>query len=225
MQEPRRFTSLLVDRYLDHRFTAWAVTAAFGDNLQASALRAAEPLQLSPTQLDQLHQLGVCINYNAYGSDIEDLHIPPDQLYRQLSTYTSPFEFIAERNDLYQALLEAYHADMTLADDVQAEFANGQVAVFMLPDDKWARRVSGVWSNALANAHPARAHAVLSLTAAGDYQVSVRAPLHHRTGADELCVRFPTGGGRKAAAGINHLPATELFAFIDALVAQYPCAE
>ena len=37
------------------------------------------------------------------------------------------------------------------------------------------------------------------------YVVSVRAPLNNKTGADELCRQFETGGGRKAAAGINHL--------------------
>jgi hypothetical protein len=35
-------------------------------------------------------------------------------------------------------------------------------------------------------------------------------------GADELCGLFKTGGGRKSAAGINHLPIDELTRFIDA---------
>lgn len=217
-------TSLLIDRHLNHRFTAWAVTAAFGDNLQASALHAAESLKLSALELDQLLKLGQCINYNAYGEQIEDLHIAPDNLYRQLSGFVSPFDFIAERFDLYQSLLDAYHSDMALAYPVKAEFDNGQVAVFVLPDEKWARRISGVWSNALANDNPAKAHAVLNLTASGDFRVSVRAPLLHKTGADELCRRFPTGGGRKAAAGINHLPSEDLLLFINALASQYAYA-
>lgn len=214
-------TSLLIDRYLNHRYTAWAVTGAFGDNLHASAFQAAESLKLSQLELDQLSQLGLCINYNAYGEHVEDLHIAPDRLYRQLSGFASPFEFIAESVDLYQSLLEAYHSDMALTDPINPEFDNGQVAVFVLPNEKWARRVSGVWSNALANANPAKAHAVLNLTASGDYQVSVRAPLLYKTGADELCMRFPTGGGRKAAAGINHLPSKDLLQFINALASQY----
>jgi hypothetical protein len=32
-------------------------------------------------------------------------------------------------------------------------------------------------------------------------------------GADALCREFATGGGREAAAGINHLPADRLGAF------------
>jgi hypothetical protein len=214
-------TSLLIDRHLNHRFAAWAVTGAFGDNLQASAFQAAEGLKLSPLELNQLRQLGVCINYNAYGEYIEDLHIAPDQLYRQLSGFSSPFEFIAERYDFHQSLLDAYHSDMALAEQIQSEFDNGQVSVFLLPNEKWARRVSGVWSNALANANPSKAHAVLNLKADGDYQVSVRAPLLYKTGADELCMRFPTGGGRKAAAGINQLPSKDFSQFVNALIAQY----
>ena len=48
----------------------------------------------------------------------------------------------------------------------------------------------------------------------GVYQVSVRAPLQTKTGADTLCRQFETGGGRQAAAGINELPDTEIDNFI-----------
>jgi len=58
----------------------------------------------------------------------------------------------------------------------------------------------------LAQAAPERAHALLTRLDGGGYLVSVRAPLQRKEGADELCRQFPTGGGRKAAAGINHLP-------------------
>ena len=34
-------------------------------------------------------------------------------------------------------------------------------------------------------------------------------------GASKLALRFPTGGGREKAAGINELPKTELKKFID----------
>jgi hypothetical protein len=93
--------------------------------------------------------------------------------------------------------------------------------VVTLPNEAWARRVSGVYSNDLANDHPDRAHAVLTEKANGNYLVSVRAPLNNKTGADELCMRFPTGGGRKAAAGVNDLPAGQLGDFMDQLDAFY----
>jgi hypothetical protein len=95
------------------------------------------------------------------------------------------------------------------------------VAVFMLPDAPWARRVSGVYSNDLATANPDRAHAVLTRKASGAYLVSVRAPLNNKRGAAELCMRFATGGGRAAAAGINDLPSSSLEEFVSAFSATY----
>ena len=56
---------------------------------------------------------------------------------------------------------------------------------------------------------------VYSYEAGNDYQVGVRAPLANKIGADELCSAFPSGGGRKAAAGINHLPDDKLTLFIE----------
>ncbi|MDP2807297.1 MAG: hypothetical protein Q8O74_04065, partial [bacterium] len=38
---------------------------------------------------------------------------------------------------------------------------------------------------------------------------------------DELCASFPTGGGRKSAAGINHLPKEQLSNFIQCFVEKY----
>jgi hypothetical protein len=56
----------------------------------------------------------------------------------------------------------------------------------------------------------------------GHYVVSVRAPLANKTGADTLCLRFETGGGRKAAAGINVLPEGRLDDFARAFFETYP---
>jgi len=55
----------------------------------------------------------------------------------------------------------------------------------------------------------------------GAYLVSVRAPLENKTGADELCRSFPTGGGRKAAAGINKLPADQKAVFLTAFTSSF----
>lgn len=62
---------------------------------------------------------------------------------------------------------------------------------------------------------------MLTEKANGNYLVSVRAPLNNKTGADEIVRQFPTGGGRKAAAGINDLPAEQLAKFIATLTAYY----
>ncbi|WP_366042957.1 DHH family phosphoesterase [Methylomonas sp.] len=214
-------TSLLIDQHLGHRFTAWAVTAAFGDNLTGRAFSVAEGLKLSSNQIESLRQLGICLNYNGYGSNLDDLNFAPDVLYRVLYGYESPLDFMVDRIDIYQALLDGYTDDMRLANRTKAEFKTENVALFILPDEKWARRVSGVWSNELANLNPNRAHAVLSLNEQGGYLVSVRAPLNNKAGADALCAKYPSGGGRMAAAGINNLESDRLSDFMDAFVSAY----
>jgi hypothetical protein len=78
-----------------------------------------------------------------------------------------------------------------------------------------------VYSNDLATNNPGRAHAVLTLNAKGNYLISVRAPMTNKRGAAELCMQFPTGGGRAAAAGINDLPTDRLQDFVDAFEQAY----
>jgi len=214
-------TSLLVNKYLDGEFSEWAVVGAFGDNLKDSARRIAKPLALSEGSLQHLEDLGVYINYNGYGSSLEDLHFEPAQLYRLISSYASPFDFMSDGAEHFRKLEEGYRQDMASAAALAPEYKDTAVAAFMLPNEPWARRVSGVYSNDLANADPDRGHAVLTVRANGCYLVSVRAPLNNKTGADELCMKFPTGGGRKAAAGINDLPADMLQEFIDTFAAFY----
>jgi len=214
-------TSLLVDNYLEGKFRAWAVTAAFGDNLIQSAEQAAKSLNLSEQQLQKLNQLGICINYNGYGGSLDDLYFSPDELFNELVPYTSPFDFMEDNTDSYQRLLTGYSDDMAQALLIKPEYHSNAVAVYILPDIAWARRISGVFGNELANRNPSCAHAVLSVNNTGDYQISVRAPLINKTGADELCSSFPTGGGRKSAAGINHLPLDQLSTFITAFEQKY----
>lgn len=214
-------TSLLVDQHLKGRYRNWAITAAFGDNLMDKALQMTKTLALSETQVDQLKLLGICINYNSYGSCIEDLHFPPDNLFREMAPFASPFEFINENPDVHKNLIAGYFDDLNHAQQIKPEFVSDSAAVFLLPDHAWARRISGVWANELANRYPYRAHAIASHNNAGGYLVSVRAPLSNKTGADELCASFPTGGGRKAAAGINHLPQESLSAFIEQFQKKY----
>ncbi len=214
-------TSLLVDRHLGGRHRVWAVTAAFGDNLHDAARRAAEPLALDAAQLDHLRELGECLNYNGYGESLEDLHFHPAELYRALSGYADPFAFIAEAPQ-FATLSQGYAADMALAAATQASETRASGAVYILPDAAWARRVSGVYANDLATAHPNRAHALLTRSPRGHYVVSVRAPLADKRGADLLCQRFDTGGGRKAAAGINVLPENRIPDFIAAFYETYP---
>ncbi|MGZ5026505.1 MAG: DHH family phosphoesterase [Methylobacter sp.] len=208
-------TSLLVNQYLNEKYPLWAITAAFGDNINHSAEQLAATQHLSRTEQETLKNLGIYINYNGYGSCIDDLHFAPDRLYREMAGFQSPFDFINGNPEIFKQLEQGYQEDMANAERISPEYQSNAAAVFILPDTAWARRVSGVFGNFLANLHPNRAHAIITHNLNHDYQVSVRAPLNNKTGADELCSAFPSGGGRKAAAGINHLPSDQLKIFIN----------
>jgi len=213
-EAPDVCTSLLVSGHLKNLYLPWAVVGAFGDNLKKSAETLAKSLSISESELRSLEELGTYLNYNGYGECIEDLHFPPEALFGLVSRYVSPFDFMAEGREYFQKLADGYRSDMGKAESTRPEAGStDDAALLILPDQAWARRVSGVYSNDLVNLHPNRAHAVLTEKANGNYLVSVRAPLNRKKGADELCRNFPTGGGRAAAAGINDLPADQLGEF------------
>lgn len=213
-------TSLLVDAFVGGRFRAWAVVGTFGDNFDQAARRAAEPLDLAANDLTDLRELGVCLNYNGYGERVEDLHFPPDVLFRRLAPYAHPLDFV-RHDEAFGTLRASFADDMARAAEATAELATERHAVFILPAEPWARRVSGVMANDLAQGVPDRAHALLTRLPEGGFVVSVRAPLIAPDGADALCRQFPTGGGRKAAAGINSLPESDYDAFVQRFFAAF----
>ncbi|MGO9443221.1 MAG: acetyltransferase [Thiobacillaceae bacterium] len=206
-------TSLLVSDYLSGRYAIWAVTAAFGDNLPGPASQAAMPLDLDDAQLGQLKELGEYLNYNGYGETLDDLHFDPAVLYRIVSRHADPFEFIRTES-AFAILRDGYARDMALAKERVPEVDRPSGRIFVLPDEKWARRISGVYGNLLATQSPTQAHAVLTRKPEGGYVVSVRAPMRNKAHADEICSQFETGGGRKGAAGINHLPEADVDRFV-----------
>ena len=208
---PDTCTSLIVDRFLNGRHRAWAVVAAFGDNLAESARRAAAVTGLEPAGLQRLRDLGEGINYNAYGETVDDLNYPPADLYQTLSRYREPLDFI-EGEPVFDVLKAAMADDLDRARSLAPHAASAGAALYVMPDAAWSRRVHGIFANQLASRHPQRAHALLVQGSDG-YKVSVRAPLEKPFGAEILCLRFETGGGRQAAAGINLLPAAELERF------------
>lgn len=214
-------TSLLVNKQLNNQFANWAVAAAFGDNMTASAKELANSLGLSQSQQDKLQAFGIYINYNGYGRTVEDLHYKPDELFKLLVKYNDPLTLISEKDSVFQLLEQAYQADMALAESATVLADNDICKVVELADDAWARRVSGVFGNELANRSPNKAHAVVTKNTDDTYTVSLRAPLNNKQGASDICIQFPSGGGRAGAAGINHLPADQLDKFIETLSTYY----
>ncbi len=219
-ESPEVCSSILANSRLEGRFAGWAVVGAFGDNLKKPATAAAKALHLSPAQTQSLEHLGTYMNYNAYGAGIEDLYFAPEELYRLAAPYADPLQFLESEPETFKKLESGYHDDMAAAAAIAPERECAQSAVFFLPNQRWARRVSGVYSNQLANAAPDRGHAVLIEKSSGNYLVSVRAPVNNKVGADEICRSF-AGGGRKGAAGINDLPSEQLGEFIEHFTKYY----
>nr|MBS0021240.1 acetyltransferase [Gammaproteobacteria bacterium] len=213
-------TSLLVDRHLGGEFRSWAVVGAFGDNLNDSAQRAAQALNLDEQRLNVLQELGNYLNYNAYGASVDDLYFSPEEVFRRLHPYEDPLIFVQE-DDTFAMLRARYADDFDQAGRLIPEYKTENAALFILPSEPWARRVSGVFANRLVHRAPQRAHALLTRLQAGGYLVSVRAPLANKVNADTLCRRFPTGGGRPAAAGINQLPEELFNEFLEAFTDTY----
>jgi hypothetical protein len=206
-------TSSIVDGLLDGRFRAWAVVAAFGDNLQRTACELATPLALTESALGQLRALGECLNYNSYGESDADLYYAPIALYRAMAPFADPLDFAAQRPE-FERLCAGMSEDLRLARHCQATLAWPGGDAYLLPGAAWSRRVAGHFANVLARELPAASHAVLTPRSAGGYAVSIRMPFGGSTTADELCRQFPGGGGRRLAAGINVLPETELASFL-----------
>jgi hypothetical protein len=207
-------TSLLVDHYLGGKHRAWAITAAFGDSLTevAAALADSEGYSSEATLL--LKKLGVSLNYNAYGETVEDLHVPPARLAEEMRPFADPLEF-ARDSATYHTLRTGYEDDMHNARSLAPAHQVPGAIVFLLPDMAWARRASGVFANEVARSHEGSAIAIVSVKSSGDYLVSLRVPATSNVAADEFCRRFPTGGGRRTAAGINHLPRSDFASFTD----------
>jgi hypothetical protein len=214
-------TGILVDRYLTGRYRIWAVVAAFGDNLINVAQQLAQPLGLDPARLADLRELGESVTYNGYGDSDADLIVHPSVLYLSLARCADPFRFM-RTEPLFRQISEARRADLGLAQQTRPDMALAGATVYLLPDAPWSRRVRGVFGNELANHSPKLAHAILTPNAQGGYTVSVRAPLARSMGADQLCREFATGGGRSAAAGIDHLPTDQVGDFVRRLDKAFP---
>jgi len=209
-------TSSLVDLQLRGRFRIWAVVGAFGDGMPELAAALAKGLQLSASKLEVLRELGEALNYNAYGDTAADVMIEPAELYRRVSRYADPFELI-EMEEVIARLMRQRESDLRQAMGVPAAWSARDAFAWVLPDAAWSRRVSGTFANRLALAQPHRAHAVLVPAPTGGFTVSIRSPrAPGAMPAAEFCRRYPGGGGRATAGGIEHLETAAVDSFLEA---------
>jgi len=218
--DPKVCTSIIVDRYLSGRFRAWAVVGAFGDSLVDEGRALAKEVGLADAETEQLRELGLAVNYNAYGETIADLHVPPAALAQELLPYANPLDFV-KTSPTFRSLADGFREDMDRARRLEPLRKVAGAILFVLPDAAWARRASGTLANDLAKAHKGSSVAIVSPKKEGGYLVSIRVPSESKVSAEEFCRRFPTGGGRRTAAGINHLPSAELDGFANLFENQF----
>jgi hypothetical protein len=212
-------TSILVDRHIGGRYRAWTVVAAFGDNLTEPARAMALQAGLDAQATAALERLGICLNYNAYGESIEDLHCHPAELAELMMPFRDPASFIAQTST-FAKLHAGYEEDMAKARRA-ATRGGYREGIIVLPNEPWARRAIGVLTNELVQSRPRAALAILSPKASGGFTVSVRVPADSPASAAEFCGGFDTGGGRKSAGGINHLPEADLDRFAACFEARF----
>ncbi len=164
-----------------------------------------------------LERLGICLNYNAYGDSIEDLHCHPAELAELMRPFRDPVSFI-EQTGTYAKLHACYEEDMAKA---RRAASRRGAAIIVLPNEPWARRAVGALTNELAQSRRDTALAILSPKASGGFTVSVRVPADNPVSAAEFCGEFETGGGRKSAGGINYLPEADLDRFAACFEARF----
>ena len=210
---PEVCTSLLVDRHLQARQRAWAITATFGDGLTHIGRSLAHAMDFDEFTTLTLERLGIALNYNAYGEQVSDLHFDPAGLAEAMLPFEDPIDF-AVASEAFKSLWAGYEDDMAKATALKPERQIPGATLLVMPDAAWARRAIGVLANDLMHALPTSAIAILSPRSAGGYTVSVRVPKSAAMGADDFCRQFPTGGGRRGAAGVNELPHSEVDRFI-----------
>jgi hypothetical protein len=205
-------TSSIVYQYFQNRFHSWAVAGLFGDNLHKAAYELAQSIGFNNEKTSCLKELGELLNYNAYGASVEDLYYDPECLLPQLNQFVDALDFI-KSTSIVSTLREGLINDMNSAISIQPIAPQ----VFILPDEKWSRRVIGHYANSLVKNNPDLAYAVLvKNNSENSYVVSIRSPSHTTKTAASFCLKFPTGGGRSIAAGINHLPFDQFDDFVKA---------
>ncbi len=207
-------TGFLVSQHLNYKHHLWAIAALFGDGLDKVAQSEAEKMDLSSEQIEQIRELGVLVNYNGYGASVDDLLFHPADLYLSLANYHSPLDVVDDLNSPYHELKKQYAQDFAYAKNCLPFEESEAVIALKLPNQAWSKRISGTYGNILAKENPARAIVIATDNDDETLTISLRAPKNNARGASDICSRYPSGGGRESAAGVNALSEQDLNAFV-----------
>lgn len=215
-------TAVIVNAVHGLRHPLWAAMAAFGDNLPATASALASSGGASAHEAAMLRRVGVLINYNAYGEKPGDTLFEPAQLAERMAPYRQAFDLCWDES-LLGPLAAQFESDRERFQGIRPLVDRSAASAYLVPDEAFARRYGATWANERALQEPDRALAVIHPREDGTYMVSIRAPRRWSgasadadaasASAADLAGEFPTGGGRKLAAGINALPGDQLERF------------
>jgi hypothetical protein len=171
----------------------------------------------------------VLINYNAYGDEPGDALFEAAELAERMEPCASALDFCWEQS-IIGPMAAQFDADRERFQELAPLVETPAAGAFLVPDQPFGRRYGATWANERVMQNPGQALAVLHPRKDGSYTVSIRSPRDWRGGeggegvgtggkavpsAADLAREFPTGGGRKLAAGIDALPADLLERFTD----------
>ncbi|WP_455731252.1 acetyltransferase, partial [Burkholderia stabilis] len=139
-------TSALVNRYLGGRHVRWAIAAAFGDELPALGDALAREHGVDDAERRTLAELGLYLNYNAYGECVGDLHFDPAALADAMLPCVDPLDFV-RGTAVFAALRDGYRNDMALACALAPLREVPGATLVRMPDHPWARRATGMLAN------------------------------------------------------------------------------
>ncbi|WP_200151258.1 DHH family phosphoesterase [Francisella philomiragia] len=148
------------------------------------------------------------------------MYYHPADLYYDLIKYETPFDVIADTKSCFYNLKAGFARDNKNLDNLKCEDLEN-LKLVKLPNQPWARRVSGTLGNDLANKYHDKAIIIATTKDNGNYLISLRAPKNKPFGAADICSQFATGGGREAAAGVNDLLKGELDKFVNKVQRYY----
>lgn len=215
-QAPDTCTAAIVNAVCGRKHPLWAAMAAFGDGLPATAAALLAAGGATAAEGAALREAGILVNYNAYGETAADVLFAPANLAARMAPFASALDF-AREGSIIRPLAEQFADDGDRFRGLSPVLEAGKARIFLVPDEAWARRYAASWANERIISEPLEALAMIHPRRDGGYSVSIRAPRGEGSGgasAADLAREFPTGGGRKLAAGINSLSQGDLERFM-----------
>ncbi len=226
--DPKHCTAMMVEEYFSSStmiagLRSWVICAAYGDNLHTTVQELNEDMHPSFTQptLDIYKEVGETLNYNGYGNQESDLTVHPKEVFLDMCKYDNPKTYHAE-SEIFKKINTQMKQDASLLESSSETVHESEIgSIIILPEGSASIRYSGIYSNLLSMNNKSKAFAIMTVYDENNYKISIRAPQDNPVGACDLALKFPTGGGREKAAGVNQLPCDQVDAFVEEFVKNF----